>query len=316
MKHLKHILDFLNEDVHYESFPKPKWFFLVSRDNLLDKVATMNLEGVSGISSSPEIIYKWFDVRSVMLIMPGDKLLEMNNLHPVYYYNPDQLVSNNLALLTRLKQDYNATDPVKSTVQGVLQNATYQLDMQKKRYYKKAKFKERKPDRYELMQYVKRKHWAIATGVSKRVKDGFKIKNMRDFTNIVYSVILKDIEPDTKMNVPYGTTPYDKSKLNKDLLLTVLKGCVYYTGNVFNDEAEWIVKDKTLRVPKGSKLVIKQDVGNYSGRYEVRGLEPEKIEEIFEVLPELKEKYEVILVDNKDDAFEKFKDINKIEPNS
>lgn len=41
MRHLKHISNFLNEDAHYDSFPKPKWFFLVSRKPHLDKIGSM-----------------------------------------------------------------------------------------------------------------------------------------------------------------------------------------------------------------------------------------------------------------------------------
>jgi hypothetical protein len=126
MKYLKDISTFLNEDVHYDSFPKPKWFFLVSRKNHLDKIGTMELDGLSGISGSPDIINKWMDVRDVMLIMPGDKLLEMNDIHPVYYYNPDQLVSNNLEILSRLKQDTKGHNPAKTTLHGILGNSTYQ----------------------------------------------------------------------------------------------------------------------------------------------------------------------------------------------
>jgi hypothetical protein len=186
--------------------------------------------------------------------------------------------------------------------------------MSKKHYFKKDKFKDRNPDRIKLAEYVKRKNWKISEGVAKRMLDGFVIKNMNDFNNIVYSVIMSEnaVPSDTKDTVPYGTPPYDKSKLTKENLMKVLKACVYYTGNVFNEEAEWIVKDKTLRVPEGSKLVIKQDVGNYGKkRYDTRGVKPEELEEIFKQLPELKDKYEVVIVDNRDDAFEIYKDINK-----
>lgn len=312
MKYLKYISNFLNEDIHYESFHKPKWFFLVSRKPYLEKINSMKLEGVMGISSSPEIINRWFDIRDVMIVMPSDKLIEMNNLHPVYYYNPDQLVSNNFKLIIRLKQDYKSPGPEKTVVNGILKNTMNQMEMYGN-YEKQYKFKDRQKERYALMKYLNRRSWEISEYVYRKIEEGFIVKNMNDFNNIVYSAIMSDtVREETGSNIPYGEIPLSKKSIDKNLLMKVLKGCVYYLGNVFNDEAEWIVKDKTLKVPEGSKLVIKQDVGNYAKKkYDNRGITPEELEEIFNELPGLKKNYEVILVDNKDIAYEMFKDVNK-----
>lgn len=93
----------------------PDYFYLIlrasDRDNSNTKpwetLATMKAEGLIGISSTPNIISSWMDVRSILVMMPAEETLRINKIFPVDYYNPDQLVSNNLFLLRRLTDNYN-----------------------------------------------------------------------------------------------------------------------------------------------------------------------------------------------------------------
>jgi len=305
MRYLKSILNFVNEDVNYDV---PKWFYVVSKKDYLGKIGSMKLDGIQGISSSVDIINKWFDIRDVMIVMPGDELIKMNNLQQINYTDPDKLVSNNFKMIIRLKQLYNSETPEKIITHGILQNSTAQIE-NGSNYIKKHKFVEQQKDRYSLMTYLKRNSWSISKYVYNQIKNGYVINNMTDFNKVVYDGINSDyVEEETISNVPYGRTPYAKKDIDYSQLEKILKSCVYYIGNVFKKESEWIIEDKILRVPRGSKLVIKHDVGNYGKkRYDSPGLSSDKLEEVFNQYPDLRRNYEVILVDNRDEAYDRFK---------
>jgi len=84
----------ITEDVHFENYPKPDWFYVVLRENgktkgnqhsklqVWESLSKMNFENLRGVSDNTGIIRSWFDVRSFMLVMSAKQTLSINKMHP------------------------------------------------------------------------------------------------------------------------------------------------------------------------------------------------------------------------------------------
>lgn len=301
MKYLKHVSEYILEN-NINNFD---YFFLVTRDIFLDQITNRKLGNLQGISSSPEIINKWFDIRDIMIVMPKEETLRLNDIKEIKYFDYDLLTKDNFKVLRRLKSN-KGDYAIESTIRELFKASTNQLNYHKN-YFKQDKFIQKNPLRHDIMIFLKRRNFNIADGIKQRINNGYHIDNYKDFLDITYDVILNDTKTETTSNVPYGDTPFDVNKLNKEVLSKVLKSSLSYLGYVFSKESEWIVNNDIFTVPKNSKLVIKQDVGNYKDRFDTRGFEPERIEKIFNKYPNLEKEYEVILVDNRREAYNIFK---------
>lgn len=127
------LLKQINEK-NIETFTDPNWFYLVLRDGSVrgdknpnvvwESLSRMKFDGLRGISDNILISRAWFDVRNIMLVMPADKVLEMNKINKIQYFNPDQLVNNNFEIIKRVMDNERGDDKynITSTITKIFQN--------------------------------------------------------------------------------------------------------------------------------------------------------------------------------------------------
>jgi hypothetical protein len=324
------------EDFHYENYPKPDWFYLVLKTSRYDdrpwkQLLEMNFKGLQGISDSPDIINSWLDVRDVLLIMDAKKVMELNNIHPVYYHNSDQLVSNNLKILMRLVDntrgdvEYN----IRSTIIKICQyadNIHRHLGNRKRaKIYGTWKQGSNKKIYSDLIGYIGDTHfyYMFSDYTTEEIKNGYKVKNVGDLLKLVGKMIrekedkltefrgkwFKDFKPFVEHYKKYGTKFIEK----------VFRWCITSLSRSFVNESEWIVKSPSFTIPEKSHLIIKTYPGRDSEKYDEwfeqtqidkerykenkisydsRGVEEKKIKHIIDKY-HLDEIYNVELVNNR-----------------
>lgn len=83
----------------------PKHFYMVFPLKNIKQLERGVLPGVKGLSGGPEIIKRFLGmgrVNNLVLKMPGEKTLQLNNLTEISYNNPQKLLDGGLATLVRL----------------------------------------------------------------------------------------------------------------------------------------------------------------------------------------------------------------------
>jgi hypothetical protein len=88
----------MNFEMSYGESDIPNYFYLCC--NLTEDLIKGRLNNLKGISSTPNIaIWFW---KQCFLEMPARKLLELNKLSRVMYYNPNYMASKNFSILNRI----------------------------------------------------------------------------------------------------------------------------------------------------------------------------------------------------------------------
>jgi ribosomal protein S18 acetylase RimI-like enzyme len=292
MKHKIKMLDSLLEDVHYDKHEKPKWFYVVlrDRDKTFENLSKMELKKLKGISDTRNVTEAWLDVRNILLAMPADKVIELNNIHPVYYFKPDQLVSKNFKILKRLWSNENGDDKynIKSVVTKICQNASliggYKKDKGVIGNRKKAKIfgtwttEARKKYIADIIYYINQSdfYYKFSNYVAdKVVNENYTINNMNSFIKLL-ETFLKDEEEYLRKDRGSWMPKIDKlidlyNKYGFELFKKIFTWCIIVSTKYYSkSESEWIVKSEKFKIPKGSHLFLKYVPDDFYDNNEIR----------------------------------------------
>lgn len=183
------------------------------------------LHGVQGISDTSAIIMQWLGVsRDAILVMDMDKVISLNNLSRVQYNNPNYLTSRGMKPLFRLLD----LDP------------SSQMD--------------RESLARKLLGQVPKTYTSLATsGLASRLADSFG-KGVEDITtvNLLVKRVLEVLAPIK------GKSAEELRKLSKEEFKQMLLKALEGVGDSYASEGEWLVKDKKLTIPPGSRLFIRK----------------------------------------------------------
>lgn len=293
----------------------PTTFYLVLRyERAKEGLVKHQFNGLSGISDNDEIIPKFLDVRDLLLVMDGQKVLEKNpSLSKVEYNNPDMLVSNNFKIINRLLQnnDLYIHDVFKKIFQNFLNTKFYQDNYYKRPTYKSEKKNKEIDSKLRICQigrFFDRKDFYLAEIMEKEINN-VRINNVNDFVNWIYNN-LKNLEVETDRNVPYGTPPMDVNTITKDDIKFIVLEGLKFLGNVWVHEGEWIVNPnklnntKVFNIPYGSKLYFNlriKDTSNLSDKdkWKNNGLPHDKLPEVQQWIKdnELDKYYEIHFIE-------------------
>ena len=213
------------------------------QNDILRQLSKRELKGVSGISSSGEIIYNFLGVaRDSILIMPAQATLELNKLSRFMYGNPHYFLSNNAIALARIWQH-----------QKFDSNVLHKLF----EYIFSAFVKNKVMSKYDV-EYA-----APYQSMAHYYKDHpKKIDGMKD----LYAVFMKTLHgyADERMKsteLGGGNSWSNRYRdVLKDMSYKEFEKHVYTAfemiSRVYGDEGEWSVKDKILKIPEGSILYV------------------------------------------------------------
>lgn len=194
------------------------------------------LQGIAGVLTSIGKLKKSFaghDNRNVMLKMPGDAFLQQNGVQQVRYTDPETLVADNLAVLSRILEG-NRT----SAIQTVLSSAIWDLIKDITPHLKNR----------AIIRFYQTLREVGGNRLYKILKSARipPIKNMASLEKY-YGTVLQRMAKSKEQLEGFFQIP--KSLIQKSLIQGVLSN-----SKGFQKEKEWLIPTKKLTIPEGSKL--------------------------------------------------------------
>ena len=218
----------------------PKFFYLQTRlrPEFAKELAAGVLDGVSGIGGNGEIEYEYFGGgrKDVSLVMPGPATVKLNKLSRVMYWNPHYLLANNMAAIQRVMNTGNA--------RGAVDRLGRLLG--------------------ELFGRTDQQEWGALAHDYEHLNEP-RIDTVKDFVKFMHR--RTQLRLDTTAKGRYGsylafTRSYEKDFAAKMLKwpyakwVRVLTSVAEMIHANYEAESEWIVKDRKLRVPRGSRIRV------------------------------------------------------------
>lgn len=227
----------------YEGYPGGRFYSERGAQQLGKGV----LDGVSGISTSREIIVQFFGVaRDVLLVMDESAVRRANSVACIQYDNPEYLASRNLEVLMRIFQA--TSDRLSERYSHVIGRVV--------EYIGRAM----KEDGHNLVASMlmhdagwQKIAWAVKdaveAGIRPRLSGVARLASyLRKMAIEHYSKADRYTSGADGRRIATETTEEDWRRWTKQALINI--------GKSYQDEAECLIKDKRLHVPRGSYLYI------------------------------------------------------------
>ncbi len=184
------------------------------------------VDGVAGISSSSSIVRQWLPHRQFLMIMDSDAVLASNpSIIKVDYEDLDGMVRNNFMILRRLFNEVRFGDPYRfSSLWSKLTDYIAQAIM--------------KLGGREYAEVAGKLRWDGMRGVAglyEEKKPSFQTAD--EFARFIYEVY-----------------PLKETELSD--FTRVIRAGLFLMGRTYRNEQEWILPERELVVPEGSRLII------------------------------------------------------------
>ena len=225
----------------------------------LKQLEKMELKGLSGISDAGDLMFQWIGAgRDILLIMNGPQIVEQNKISRFLYDNPHYMLSNNMKWLRRMYQREEGQDN-----RGVLFNLNEHVfhALRERGHITKYDIDYSAP--YQTMADAKS---IVKTAKINGVKD--YIKHFRRTYNIVAKEELESKEWGSKVFSREEGFKEIFDKISDSEFAGIVKQAFERIKKIYGSEGEWVVKTKSLKVPKKSYLYIlekssKEEVTKY-----------------------------------------------------
>ena len=230
-------------------------------EKTLKELSNMKLAGITGISDKHDIAFQWLGVaRDIMLIMKGTEMLKLNKISRILYDNPHYMLSNNMAASYRIFQKSE------SSTHGLMFNLF--------EYYMNALVKNKILTRYDLEYSAP--YQTLAHNI-KQIPP--KINGVKDWIKYFRKTLKFSADAQEDKDWPDRAIIdiEERIKNTSDAILTKSVFDMYKAiAGVYGDEGEWIIKDRTLKIPKGSYLYILVDRKGYMKYQKMKKEEPQQ----------------------------------------
>jgi hypothetical protein len=236
--------------------------------DLGEQLAKGVLKGISGVTDAgPVLQLRMFSVnRNAMLIMPGQKTLQLNDVHPVAYSDPESLMADDMAVAQRLLgQGWDK----RKVITRILQEA------------------EKGPMKDWL------RAWQRLDVFPEEEMASQPLNSVDDMAEAMFDLSKPKVEAAIERNKDLGEElvkdRYDPL-LDFENYFKAIRSGLSNLGKGFVWEGEWLVADKTLHIPAGSRLVILDkkpnsdkakkliEEHNLDKRYRIQYADPAKME--------------------------------------
>lgn len=230
-------------EASYESEDVPERYYVVGNfsehnPEVPEQLSKLELPGVSGVSGSESIIRNFLGVaREMLLVMDGYQFEKLNNLSKIQYDNPEYLVSNNLDGLLRIWA-YGSGDLDKYRSSVMTKLFDY-IELAAKQLAGNARYEARSDFENKASQLF----YAIQYDGGRKFSDLPKVRNTWD--------IAKWLQRNAKKDDYYYGIDFTPEEAHQ-----IIIKALQLIGDVFKDEDEWRVKNRTTRIPEGSELYI------------------------------------------------------------
>lgn len=220
----------------------PDQFYVVTdlRD-LREQTDLTSMEGITGISDTGMIIMNFLGVaRDVLFVMPGQDVVKLNSVSRIMYDNPHYLVSRGMDALYRIWQKSKES---KYGFSSMMQNF---LD-----YMKAAVKKHGGQDwgdvYYDLDYRNVYLDFDKVASPEKLKTSAESIMNLSDFTTWFLDAVQEF--PDSRFRDGILDIAYPK-------VYDMMAHTLDVVSTIYGDEGEWIIKDRSFRIPQTSRVII------------------------------------------------------------
>jgi len=226
----------LATDIIFEAINKsPNVFWLVTgvsnrNPERMEQLASGILPGVKGISDNKKILMHFLGIgRNAVLVMPASKVIELNDIYKIDYEEPEDLLDNDMMLLSRIWNKEHGTPMGR---RGVLVNLS---------------------DR--IAEILKKNSDRNISSIGSAITGGYISLE----SNVPEINSVTDLAEHVRERVLEGSNQFNREKRERLPLQwwkRVVSDAVIAGMRTYRSEGEWVVENDTLRVPEGSRLLV------------------------------------------------------------
>lgn len=210
------------------------------------------LLGLVGVSTSPNNIAEWFISRDCLIVMNYDEFMAINKAETINYYDPYQLMKNDLYLFRRLyanvtrygEQNDSVNQTIKKICERILPEINLEMNVSQGQKYSEL---------YRISRFLS----PYETGAFPRwIEDNkMKIESPIDLTNAILDF--------NKLYDSYLGSGYENPVLTFDELLPLVEKGITNASKIYESEQEIVLTNRELNIPKKSQLffIAKDEVG-------------------------------------------------------
>jgi hypothetical protein len=241
------------------------------------ELANAKLLGVEGVSTSKYNIADWLSHRQCLVLMNFSEFTAINNDEQIEYDNVDYLTKDGFDILYRI---YNKKEKTDRDYYGILQNLFPKIALE---FELEAKIVS--GAKYKTYSYLESIFNQYRSGAFLRwFADQPRVQSVSDMVDYTEKYLMSG---QSRTDYTYFDTPSD---LDKEDLKRIISRGIIRAIKVYTDESEVVLKDKTLNIPEGSRLIFV--LGNYDN---MKSMYQEMIQQYG-----LSEKYKINFVKEKD----------------
>jgi hypothetical protein len=241
------------------------------------ELANGKLLGVEGVSTSKYNIADWLSHRQCLVLMNFNEFTAINNDEQIEYDNVDYLTKDGFDILYRI---YNKKEKTDRDYYGILQNLFPKIALE---FELEAKIVS--GAKYKTYSYLESIFNQYRSGAFLRwFADQPRVQSVSDMVDYTEKYLMSG---QSRTDYTYFDTPSD---LDKEDLKRIISRGIIRAIKVYTDESEVVLKDKTLNIPEGSRLIFV--LGNYDN---MKSMYQEMIQQYG-----LSEKYKINFVKEKD----------------
>jgi|688.fasta_scaffold03481_6 hypothetical protein len=232
-------------------------YFSFYSEKPFEELKNGKLEGLVGVSTSPNNIAEWFIHRDCLIVMDYEEFIAINETETINYYDPYQLMKNNLFLFKRLyanvsrygeqEGSYVFTQTLVKILEKIIREINLEMNLAEGQKYSELYRISRFLSPYETRAFP---DWIE--------KNQIKIESPIDLTNAILDFNkLND-------NASYIGNGFENPVITFDELLPVVEKGVTNASSVYDSEQEIVLNNRELNIPKNSQLFFigKDEVGN------------------------------------------------------
>jgi len=233
------------------NFPDYFWKY---DEKTFEELKSGVLKGVVGVSSSPNNIAEWFISRDCLIVMDYEEFMAINETETINYYDPYQLMKNNLYLFKRLyanitrygeqEGSYVLKQTLVKILEKIIREINLEINLAEGQKYSELYRISRFLSPYETRAFP---DWIENNKI--------KIESPIDLTNAILDF--------NKLNDNWLGNGFPNSVLTFDELLPIVEKGITNASSVYDSEQEIVLTNRELNIPKNSQLffVDKDEVG-------------------------------------------------------
>jgi 8-oxo-dGTP pyrophosphatase MutT (NUDIX family) len=275
-----------------------------------EELKNQKLEGLVGVSSSPNNIAEWFIHRDCLIVMNYDEFIALNETETINYYDPYQLMKNNLFMFKRLyanvgarsgndENPYVFIQTLKKILEKIIPEINLEMNVAEGQKYKEL---------YRISQFLS--PYITRDFPDWIEKNEIKINSPVDLTEAILQFNKLN---DGASYLGYG---FENPVLTFDELLPFVEKGIVRAGSIYDSEQEIVLTNRELNIPKNSQLFFigKDNLGRTRESNKLELIEKYKLKDLYKIhFVDLKdvEKYRSIWLKKEEEKFNKNLEIGK-----